>query len=365
MEGRLRHRGKRRRRQVLPADSRRDGDDSARDREAGPRSVQKTPRMTIHRTAALLCIAAAAASAQTYRAERLTDHGAAIVRLTDTARDVEVSVLPSVGNRAYEMKVHGNNILYFPSADIGEFQARPRLSGIPFLAPWADLLNEQAFWANGKRYAFNMELGNVRGKMPIHGLLVNSPLWEVTAVTADDRGARVTSRLAFWKSPDLMEQWPFAHEYEMTYELSNGMLEVRTTVTNLSDEPMPLVLGYHSFFQIPDIPRDDWVAHYPARVHIIAGRAQYSDRRDAAARSPESAAVAGPYARRRLHGSRAGRRRPRPFLDRSRRQKSRNALRSEIHGGDDLAAGRASRTDTRVHLLRAARHHHQRRESGA
>jgi aldose 1-epimerase len=226
--------------------------------------------MTIQRTAFFLCVAAAAGSAQTYRAERLTDHGAAIVRLTDTARDVEVSVLPSVGNRAYEMKVHGNNVLYFPSADIGEFQARPRLSGIPFLAPWADLLNEQAFWANGKRYAFNMELGNVRGKMPIHGLLVNSPLWEVTAVTADDRGARVTSRLAFWKSPDLMEQWPFAHEYEMTYELSNGMLEVRTTVTNLSDEPMPLVLGYHSFFQIPGIPRDDWVAHYPARVHIIA-----------------------------------------------------------------------------------------------
>jgi aldose 1-epimerase len=223
----------------------------------------------------LTCIAAFAvflplASGQPYRAERVTDHGVPIVRLTDAAHEVVVSVLPSIGNRAYEMRVHGSNVLYFPFADVSEFQARPRLSGIPFLAPWADLLNEPGFWANGKHYSFNMSLGNVRGNMPIHGLLVNSPLWTVTDVAAASRSARVVSRLEFWKNPDLMEQWPFAHEYEMTYELAEGVLEVRTTVTNLSAEAMPLVLGYHSFFQIPGIPRDEWVAHYPARIHVIA-----------------------------------------------------------------------------------------------
>jgi aldose 1-epimerase len=207
--------------------------------------------------------------AQGYKAEQVSDHGVPIFRLTDAAHDVEVSVLPSVGNRAYEMKVHGKNILYFPFADVSEFQKRPRLCGIPFLAPWADLLNEPAFWANGRKYLFNMSLGNVRGNMPIHGLLVTSPLWQVTEVAADARSAHITSRLQFWKDPDLMAQWPFAHEYEMTYSLSGGVLEVRTTVTNLSVEAMPLVLGYHSFFQIPDIPRDEWVAHYPAHIHVI------------------------------------------------------------------------------------------------
>jgi aldose 1-epimerase len=57
----------------------------------------------------------------------------------------------------------------------------------------------------------------------------------------------------------------------MSYILSNGVLEVKTTVTNLSTEAMPLVLGYHSFFQIPGIPRDEWLAHIPARVHVIPG----------------------------------------------------------------------------------------------
>src|ERR1051325_8271178 len=141
--------------------------------------------------------------AQNYKAEQIVDHGVAIVRLTDASHGVEVSIAPGIGNRAYEMKVRGKNILYFPFADVGEFAQRPRLCGIPFLAPWADLLDEQAFWANGKRYAFNMELGNVRGKMPIQGVLANSPLWHVTEAAADTKSAHVTSRLEFWKHPDL------------------------------------------------------------------------------------------------------------------------------------------------------------------
>ena len=50
-------------------------------------------------------------------------------------------------------------------------QGKPGLSGIPFMGPWANRLDEQAFYANGKRYAFDMELGNVRGAIPIHGFL--------------------------------------------------------------------------------------------------------------------------------------------------------------------------------------------------
>jgi aldose 1-epimerase len=208
--------------------------------------------------------------AQNYTASQVAEQGVGIVRLTDAANGVEVSIVPSIGNRAYQMKVHGQNILHFSSADVADYQKTPKLSGIPLLAPWADLLNEPGFWANGKHYLFNMSLGNVRGQMPIHGLLTTSPYWKVNEVSADSRSAHVTSRLEFWRHPDLMAQWPFAHEYEMTYSLSGGMLEVKTTIVNLSAEPMPVVIGYHPFFQIPGIPRDEWVAHYPARVHVIA-----------------------------------------------------------------------------------------------
>ncbi len=169
-----------------------------------------------------------------------------------SASGVEVSIAPSVGNRLYEMKVHGKNVLNSSAPDgIADFQKRLESGGIPFLAPWANRLGEQDFWANGKKYIFNMTLGNVAGgPVPIHGLLATSPSLGGTEVKADKRSAHITSRLQFWRYPDLMAQWPFAQEYEMTYELSKGALETRLVVTNLSADPMPIVLGFHPCFRI-------------------------------------------------------------------------------------------------------------------
>jgi aldose 1-epimerase len=218
----------------------------------------------------LLLMLAATLTAANYTASRTTVEGVPVIRLADAAQGVEVTVLPSIGNRVSEMKVHGKNILFFQSGNFAELQKEPNLSGIPFLAPWANRLNEESFWANGKKYPFNMTLGNVRGPIPIHGLLMNSDLWEVVEVAAGPKSAHVTSRLAFWKHPELMAQWPFAHEYEMTYRLADGMLEIKLTVTNLSADPMPIVLGFHPFYRIPDVPRDQWMANIPARKIVVA-----------------------------------------------------------------------------------------------
>ena len=136
-----------------------------------------------------------------YAGEKTSDQGVTIDRLTDVAQGVEVLILPSLGNRVCQMKVHGNNILYYPAGDLLEHLKNPSLGGVPFLAPWADLLDEQACWANGKRYGFNMSLGNVRGQRPIHGLLTHSPFWQVMEVVADAHSAHVISRLEFWRHP--------------------------------------------------------------------------------------------------------------------------------------------------------------------
>jgi aldose 1-epimerase len=226
-------------------------------------------RITVTGIAAFL-LATACSQAQPYTARQTEDHGIAVVRLSDAAHGVEVSVVPSIGNLAYEMKVHGQNILHFPYADLGEFARRPGQCAIPLLAPWANRMTEQGFWANGKKYAFNPGLGNLNPALAMHGVLNNSPLWRVTEVAAGADSARVTSRLEFWKEPDLMAQWPFAHEYEMTYSLANGVLEVRLTVVNLSSQPMPLTVGFHPYFRIPGIPRDEWVARIPARQRVVA-----------------------------------------------------------------------------------------------
>jgi aldose 1-epimerase len=213
----------------------------------------------------LLCSGAVTASAQPYFARRSGE----IVQLEDVRNQTVVSILPSVGDIAFEMKVKGHDVLRWPYASVEEFKSRPALSGIPFVGPWANRLDEQAFYANGKRFPFDMELGNVRGATPIHGFLTTTDRWQVIEVNADGTAAWVTSRLEFYRQPAWMKQWPFAHTIELTYRLEKGELEVRTAVTNLSDEAMPVAIGFHPFFQLTDLPRNAWTVAIGARTHWL------------------------------------------------------------------------------------------------
>jgi aldose 1-epimerase len=122
------------------------------------------------RLAGFLCTLALAAFGQ-YSVRQEGD----IIRLEDARSQTVVSVMPSRGNNAFEMKVKGNNVLQFPFASAAEFKSRGSFSGIPFLAPWANRLDEMAFYANGKKYMLNAGLGNVRGPIPMHGFLPTAP----------------------------------------------------------------------------------------------------------------------------------------------------------------------------------------------
>ncbi|MDQ6700580.1 MAG: aldose 1-epimerase [Acidobacteriota bacterium] len=213
-------------------------------------------------------MSASIANAANYSAQKTSVDGVDVVRLTDAARKVQVSIAPSIGNIAYEMKVNGKNALWTPFHNLSEFAAQPALCGVPFLAPWANHLDQPAFYANGKKFLLNPDLGNLRldgNQLPIHGLLTFSKLWKVMEVQADDRSAHVTSHLEFWRYPELMAQFPFAHTIEMTYRLADGVLEVQTALRNHALEAMPVSIGYHPYFQIHDAPRDQWKVHLAAR----------------------------------------------------------------------------------------------------
>jgi aldose 1-epimerase len=213
--------------------------------------------------------------AANYSALQTTIDGIPVVQLADTAHHTEVSIAVGVGNIAYELKVNGKNALYFPFHSLAELKAKPALCGVPFLAPWANRLDQEAFYVDGRKYALNAALGNLRldgNHLPIHGLISFSPLWQVVEAKADGSSAHVTSRLEFWKHPELMAQFPFAHTIEMTYTLSNGVLEVTTAIHNLSAESMPVSIGFHPYFQINDAPRDGWTVHLAARDHVLLSK---------------------------------------------------------------------------------------------
>ena len=201
--------------------------------------------------------------------ERVED--ISIVRLADSTRGMEVCLAPAIGNTAYAFTVGGKNILWFPFSGPAGLQAQPALCGIPFLAPWANRIDGDAYWANGKQFLLNPALGNLRRdshQKPIHGLLNFSPAWNLVAAGADTRSAYATSRLEFFRHPEMMAQFPFAHSLTMTYRLEDGSLIVETSIENHASVPMPVAVGFHPYFQLSDAPRDEWSVHLAARDHL-------------------------------------------------------------------------------------------------
>ncbi len=207
------------------------------------------------------------APAANYTASQEVVDGEEVVRLGDAARGVEVSIARTIGNNAYAMKVQGRSILRTPP-NLGQLRQQPVFFGIPFMGPWANRLEQDAYQVNGRRYLLDPHLGNFLrdgNGLPIHGLLTCSPDWELVSLEADDVSARSVCRLEFGRHPALMAQFPFAHTLVMTHRLQQGVLEVETQLENQAAEWLPVSLGYHPYFQLPESPRDSW------RVRLAGG----------------------------------------------------------------------------------------------
>jgi len=211
-------------------------------------------------------------SPNNYTARQQAVDGIDTVQLADAARKVELEIAPGVGNMAYKWNVGGRNYFYFPYPGVAEFARAPRMCGVPFLAPWATRLDGDAYWANGKRYLLNPNLGNLRrdgNQKPIHGLLGFSKEWNLVEAKADGASAWSASRLEFWRHPEMMAQFPFPHTLTMTYRLREGTVEVETAIENHGTGPMPIGVGFHPYFQLHDTHRDEWHVHFAARDHMV------------------------------------------------------------------------------------------------
>jgi aldose 1-epimerase len=224
--------------------------------------LDKTFNRVLALAVALVFIVAPAA-AQRYTAKQDGD----VITLTDNVAKMRVPVVTSMG-KPWQIQVKGQNLVR-TAPSLEAFMENPGLNGMPLLAPFANRLDQTAFYANGKKYNFDLELGNVRGPIPGTGFVNGSKQWQLVEFKADSKSAWVTCRLDFYKIPQFMKQFPFAHTITLTYRVSEGTLEVHTRLDNLSDDPMPAVIGYHPIYELPDGNRDDWTVSVDAKTHWI------------------------------------------------------------------------------------------------
>jgi aldose 1-epimerase len=212
-------------------------------------------------------------AAGNYAVKKRAVEGHTTYHLLDVKRKMDVGIVPDIGNFAYEFKVNGKDVLIPPESLKAFLETHWFGWGIPFLAPYANRIDHDYYYFQGKKYLLNDALGNILRVPPknlaLHGLMVFDPRWEVAkSGGSDTEGAFLTSRLEFYKYPDLMAQFPFAHVYEITYRLKDGKLECTTKVTSLGKSPMPVHFGYHPYFR-PDGPREGWTLGIGAQKYWI------------------------------------------------------------------------------------------------
>jgi aldose 1-epimerase len=206
-----------------------------------------------------------------YRAERISVDGVDVVRLHDEARQARVSIVPSVGNIAYEFISAGRPVLWTPYQSPAELKQKPVMGGIPLLAPWANRLSGNQYWVNGREYKIDPTINNIRRDAvghPIHGLVLFAP-WTTIELMANESEASVTSRLELAERSDWLAQFPFPNTLTVTHTLGDGRLTVKLHVANHCREALPLSMGFHPYFCVPGGDRDSCRVRMPVRSRLL------------------------------------------------------------------------------------------------
>ena len=135
--------------------------------------------------------------------------------------------------------------------------------GIPLLYPWANRLSATTYEVDGTVVSLTVGSDGVRADehgAPIHGVLAAYTGWQVTAESQNTLSAEVD----YGADPQLLASFPFPHILSQHITLAERTLTVETTVTPTTAAPVPLCFGYHPYFAIPDVPREEWTLTAPA-----------------------------------------------------------------------------------------------------
>ena len=163
--------------------------------------------------------------------------------------------MPAANMLCCSLRHHGTEILDRGSG-VGAYARRGATMGIPLLHPWANRLAGFDYEAAGKRVRLRRGAGLVptdEAGLPIHGVLPALMRWDV-----DDRQPDALAAVLCWKSPRLLELFPFEHQLRIEIQVGNAELRIATTLYATGEDSVPVCFGYHPYLRIPDAPREAW-----------------------------------------------------------------------------------------------------------
>ncbi len=154
-----------------------------------------------------------------------------MVVLTDGG-GTRAEVVPERGALVSRFIVEGEPILFLDESTLADPTKNVR-GGIPVLFPAPGVLPDATYTAEGRSYP-----------MRRHGFARDLP-WEVRT--------RESSRvvLALGHSEQTLREFPWHFEALLTVTLVGTALHLSFTAENRDSRPMPLHLGYHPYFYVP------------------------------------------------------------------------------------------------------------------
>ncbi|MFN0207380.1 MAG: aldose epimerase [Planctomycetota bacterium] len=169
------------------------------------------------------------------------------VILFDKTEDSMLEVAPSRGGIVVRARIRGREILYLDEATLLDVSKNVR-GGIPICFPIAGKLSDDRASFGGKEIVLSQ-----------HGFARRSK-WNVV-----DAGETLTIQLV--SNPETRAVFPFEFDIRVTYSIHNDSLGCETTIINTGSETLPVHLGFHPYFYIPEDIKSEF------RVEAAASRA--------------------------------------------------------------------------------------------
>lgn len=188
------------------------------------------------------------------------------VTLKDPSSSVTATFVPAAGMIGTSLTDGGDEFLG-QRRGLDAYVTAGKTMGIPILYPWANRLSASTYGINGAVVTLTPGTGGVRADehgAPIHGLLAAYPGWLVTARSENT----LTAVLDFGGEPRLLASFPFPHLLTQHITLDDRTLTIETTVMPTTSASVPLCFGYHPYFTIPGVPREEWQLTTPSMRHL-------------------------------------------------------------------------------------------------
>lgn len=182
------------------------------------------------------------------------------------AADLQAIFWPGSGMLCASLRHRGAELLRRID-DLEATNAKGSTAGIPLLYPWANRLDSLHYHAAGRDVVLDPTSPLLHfddHALPMHGVPWGQLAWEIIEVKRDSILARLD-----WKRPDLLDIFPYPHKLQMAAILDSDSLTLQTTVFASAGSRVPVSFGFHPYFGIPQLPRQEWQVELPVMRRLL------------------------------------------------------------------------------------------------